>query len=93
MDVSAAGPQLTPTINAELVQRLGGFTTLCEGLDYAAQGQTGMNFYGPRGQLEVSLPYRTLRKRAIEVAHRLVNAGVNGIITDFPQVLNQLLAA
>ena len=76
MDVSAAGPQLTPTINAELVQRLGGFTTLCEGLDYAAQGQTGMNFYGPRGQLEVSLSYKALRKRAIETAHRLVNAGV-----------------
>jgi fatty-acyl-CoA synthase len=76
MDASAAGPQLTPTINAELVQRLGGFTTLCEGLDYAAQGQTGMNFYGARGQLEESMSYRALRKRAIETAHRLLNAGV-----------------
>lgn len=76
MDAAAAGPQPTPTINADLVQRLGGFTTLCEGLDYAAQGQTGMNFYGPRGQLEESMSYRSLRKRAIETAHRLLNAGV-----------------
>ena len=76
MDAAAAGPQPTPTINADLVQRLGGFTTLCEGLDYAAQGQTGMNFYGPRGQLEESMSYRSLRKRAIETAHRLINAGV-----------------
>jgi fatty-acyl-CoA synthase len=76
MDAAAADPQPTPTINAELVQRLGGFTTLCEGLDYAAQGQTGMNFYGPRGQLEESMSYRSLRKRAIETAHRLLNAGI-----------------
>jgi fatty-acyl-CoA synthase len=66
----------TPTINTDLVQRLGGFTTLCEGLDYAAQGETGMNFYGPRGALDESLPYRQLRKRAIAAAHRLVNAGI-----------------
>jgi fatty-acyl-CoA synthase len=72
----ASGPQLTPTVNTELVQRLGGFTTLCEGLDYAAQGRTGMNFYGPRGQLAESMSYKALRKRAIEAAHRLVNAGV-----------------
>ncbi len=75
-DMRSAGPHLTPTINTELVQRLGGFTTLCEGLDYAAQGRTGMNFYGPRGQLDESMSYRSLRKRSIAVAHRLVNAGV-----------------
>ncbi len=69
-------PAGTPTINVDLVQRLGGFTTLCEGLDYAAQGQTGMNFYGPRGQLAESVPYQQLRKRAIAAAHQLVNAGI-----------------
>ncbi|MGB7206217.1 MAG: fatty acyl-AMP ligase [Anderseniella sp.] len=66
----------TPTINSDLVQRLGGFTTLCEGLDYAAQGQTGMNFYGPRGLLDESVPYYQLRKRAIACANKLVNAGI-----------------
>ncbi|MGB5212517.1 MAG: fatty acyl-AMP ligase [Anderseniella sp.] len=69
-------PAGTPTINTDLVQRLGGFTTLCEGLDYAAQGQTGMNFYGPRGQLDESVTYHQLRKRAIAAAHQLVNAGI-----------------
>ncbi len=69
-------PAGTPTINTDLVQRLGGFTTLCEGLDYAAQGQTGMNFYGPRGQLAESVSYHQLRKRAVAAAHRLVNAGI-----------------
>jgi fatty-acyl-CoA synthase len=69
-------PEGTPTINTNLVQRLGGFTTLCEGLDYAAQGETGMNFYGPRGQLAESVPYHQLRKRAIAAAHQLVNAGI-----------------
>jgi fatty-acyl-CoA synthase len=66
---------LTPTINSCLVQRLGGFTTLSEGLDYAAQGGTGMNFFGPRGQLEESLTYRELRDRSVQTAHRLINAG------------------
>ncbi len=66
----------TPTINHRLVQRLGGFSTLCEGLDYAAQGETGLNFYGPRGALDESVTYAQLRKRAIAAAHRLVNAGI-----------------
>ena len=66
----------TPTINTDLVQRLGGFTTLSEGLDYAAQGQTGMNFYGPRGSLDEAVSYRQLRTRAIAAAHRLLNAGI-----------------
>ena len=69
-------PEGTATINTDLVQRLGGFTTLCEGLDYAAQGETGMNFFGPRGQLAESMSYRQLRKRAVAAAHQLLNAGI-----------------
>lgn len=69
-------PEGTPTINTDLVQRLGGFTTLCEGLDYAAQGETGMNFFGSRGLLAETMPYSQLRKRAVAAAHQLVNAGI-----------------
>ena len=46
----------TPTTNATLAFRTGGFSTLVEGLDYAAAGDTGMNFYSPRGDLVRVLP-------------------------------------
>ncbi|MEZ5845542.1 MAG: fatty acyl-AMP ligase [Geminicoccaceae bacterium] len=64
----------TPTTNPELAFRLGGFETLAEGLDYAAQGETGMNFYSPRGELQTVLPYRRLRAEAIDAASRLPSA-------------------
>ena len=35
---------LTPTANRELPFRTSGFSTLVEGLDYAAQGETGLQF-------------------------------------------------
>ena len=60
----------TPTTNPELAFRLGGFETLAEGLDYAAQGETGMNFYSPRGELQTVLPYRRLRAEAIDAVRQ-----------------------
>ena len=51
----------TPTRNANLPFRRGGFASLCEALDYAAQGETGLNFFDARGRLMSSLPYRDLR--------------------------------
>jgi len=39
------------------------FKTLAEALDYAAQGETGFNFYDGRGALTARLPYRELRAR------------------------------
>jgi fatty-acyl-CoA synthase len=65
----------TPTINPSLAFRCNGFESLAEGLDYAALGQTGCNFYSARGALEVVLPYRDLRARARAVAARLVGLG------------------
>lgn len=62
----------TPTTNATLAFRTGGFSTLAEGLDYAAEGETGMNFYSPRGDLVRVLSYRELRERAVDLAGRLV---------------------
>jgi fatty-acyl-CoA synthase len=64
----------TPTTNRVLPFRTGGFATLAEGLDYAARGETGCNFYSPRGELEVALSYRELRERALDLAARLPSA-------------------
>lgn len=62
--------------NARLPQTLGGFPTLAAGLDYAAQGETGFNFYSPRGPLAAELPYRLLRDRALATARRLTSLGL-----------------
>jgi len=48
------------------------FSTLTEGLDYAAQGETGFNFFDARGNLKTVLTYREMRERAIEAAKGLV---------------------
>jgi fatty-acyl-CoA synthase len=55
--------------------RHGDFATLAEALDYAAAGVTGANFYAG-GKLVTALPYRTLRKQATELAHRLATLGL-----------------
>jgi fatty-acyl-CoA synthase len=65
----------TPTTNAALPFRLSGFETLTQGLDYAAQGETGCNFFSARGELAQVLPYRDLRARAMDLALRLVGLG------------------
>jgi fatty-acyl-CoA synthase len=61
----------TPRATPGLVQTLGEFSTLSDGLDYAALGETGFNFYSSRGGLAHVLPYRLLRARAHAVARRL----------------------
>ncbi len=66
----------TPTANPDLELRIAEFETLTEGLDYAARGQTGCNFFSARGDLESVLTYRELRERSIEVALRLSAGGL-----------------
>ena len=61
----------TPSSNATLPFRIGGFESLAAGLDYAAAGRTGCNFFSARGELEQTLPYRDLRERAVDLALRL----------------------
>jgi fatty-acyl-CoA synthase len=75
---AVSAPALAPTPrNDDVLQlRLGGFTTIAEALDYAAQGKSGYNFYGGRGQLSAVLSYEQLRHRAISVARKLLGAGV-----------------
>ena len=67
----------TPTSNASLPMRFADFETLAEGLDYAARGQSGFNFYTARGELQVALSYAELRDRAVEFARGLISAGLN----------------
>ena len=66
----------TPTTNGTLPFRVSGFATLSEGLDYAAQGRTGCNFFSARGELEQVLPYAELRRRSQELAARLTGLGL-----------------
>lgn len=63
--------RLTPTTNPALSLRLGAFATLAEGLDYAARGITGFNFFSPRGEPLESIPYAELWERARDLATRL----------------------
>ena len=66
----------TPRSNRQLPQLLAPFATLAEGLDYAAQGVTGFNFYSARGALQDVLPYALLRRRALSTARKLLSLGL-----------------
>lgn len=74
-DADTSG-SVTPTSNRSLVQKLADFGTLAEGLDYAAKGVTGFNFYSPRGQLQSVLPYAELRRQAMSTARKLLSLGL-----------------
>jgi len=65
----------TPTINL-LSQRRADFSTLVESLEYAAQGQTGYNFYNSRGNLKAVLTYRDLCAHSKILARRLSSLGL-----------------
>lgn len=66
----------TPTCNAILPLRLGGFGALRDALDYAARGDTGINFHDVRGELRESLGYARLRARALAIAWHLHRYGL-----------------
>jgi len=53
------------------VDELNRFACLADALDEAAQGETGYNFYGARGELEHVLSYADLRREALSLARRL----------------------
>ena len=69
--------QLTPRANNSLKQKLAEFETLADGLDYAAQGETGFNFYSSRGVLQHVLSYAELRQSALSCARRLMSLGLS----------------
>ncbi len=62
----------TPTVHA-LPLRMDHLGTLAEALDYAAQGDTGYNFYSGRGTLAEVLPYAVLRDEARALARKLLS--------------------
>ncbi len=64
-----------------------GFATLTEALDFAANGPTGINLYGLRGELIEAIPYGDLRARARALAARFLAAGLQpgdrtGLVAD-----------
>lgn len=65
----------TPT-NHGLPFRPADFGTITDALDYAAQGETGSNFYTGRGAIYASIPYREMRVQALELAHQLLGLGL-----------------
>ncbi|WP_207476993.1 fatty acyl-AMP ligase [Arenibaculum pallidiluteum] len=67
-------PSATPT-ECQLPSRLGDFETLGAALDYAAQGQRGLNFYSGRAELLESLGFGQLRTQARALAGRMLRAG------------------
>lgn len=66
----------TPRASRHLARKLGGFATIAEALDYAAQGETGFNFYSSRGALERVLSYRELQELAQATGRRLIASGL-----------------
>lgn len=65
----------TPTRNTALPYRRGGFGCLTEALDYAARGETGVNFFDARGRLTAVAPWIDVRGQAQVFARRLIGAG------------------
>ncbi len=76
---AAPRKSLAPTPDGACGQerQFGGFATLAEGLDFAARGETGLNFHAGRGALSDVLPYARLREEALVMAGRLRAAGLN----------------
>jgi fatty-acyl-CoA synthase len=72
-----AGQALVPTPNFDaLPRRSSDFATFGDALDYAAQGQRGMNFHDPRGTLIRVYPFSELRRDALDMAYRLIAHGI-----------------
>jgi fatty-acyl-CoA synthase len=65
---------MTPT-GSERSVRFADFPTLTAALDFAAQGETGVNLFSMRGELVEALPYAKLREQALVLAQRLLAAG------------------
>ncbi len=77
LSVPTVGQTLTPqTAPGGLAFRSADFDTLAEALDYAAEGENGMNFYDRRGTLDTTLSYADLRDKALKIGARLAGLGL-----------------
>ena len=61
----------TPSTNRSLPFCVSDAGTLSGALDYAAQGETGYNFFDLRGGLKEALSFASLRERSLEQAKKL----------------------
>lgn len=61
--------------NKLLPVKISGYTSLVDVLEYAAQGDTGYNFYDGRGHLGSVLSYTDLRDQAKVLAQKLLGLG------------------
>lgn len=61
--------------NRSLGFKSSGFGNLVAALEYAAQGETGINFYDGRGELEHVLTYAALRDTARSLGRKLLSTG------------------
>jgi len=67
---------MQPTsINKTLPVKITGYNSLVDVLEYAAQGDTGYNFYDGRGRLSDVLTYSELRDEAKVLARKLLGLG------------------
>ena len=66
----------TPTTNPELPFRVDGLRHAGRRPRLCGEGVTGLNFFSSRGDLAEALPYRELRRRAVDLAGRLAGGGL-----------------
>jgi fatty-acyl-CoA synthase len=67
---------MVPTrTNTNLPVKIDPYTNLVDALEYAAQGDTGYNFYDGRGHLSAVLSYADLRDEARVIARKLLSLG------------------
>ena len=67
MSGSTAELCLLKRSNSHLPHVRSDFGSLVEGLEYAARGETGFNFYSPRGQLEHVMSFRDLQLDPVQL--------------------------
>ena len=69
--------ELVPTPNdCPLPRRRADFATFTDAIDYAAQSLKGLNFHDARGTLVRVYPYSEMRAEALQMAYRLLAAGI-----------------
>lgn len=66
----------TPTFDPTLERKFAEFDTLTKALDYAAEGQRGINIYDAKGGLISATPYAALREQALKIAYQLNALGI-----------------
>ena len=65
-----------PTLDPTLPRRLADFSTILEAIEYAAKGTRGLNFYSPRGELDSSITYTEICKKAQQIGRRFIHFGI-----------------